>query len=101
MWIRRIVQKVRETQGVLPPQIRILRASVEEVPKEELQEPLKTASTTGETFLGEIKIKDDELLIAYIRGEPVVKVFEPQKTPLTEEYDKPKYSYSRKTAKIS
>ena len=49
----------------------------------------------------EIRIADDELLIAYIKGEPVIGIFEPQKTPLTEEYDEPKYCYSKGTAKIS
>ena len=94
-------------QGVLPTQTRIPKASVEEVPEEEQQgllpKPQGTASTAGKEEMppGKIEIGDDELLIAYIRGEPVVRIFEPQRTPLTEEYDEPKHFYSEKMAKIS
>ena len=100
--IRRVMQKAREAQGVLPTQTRILRASIEEIPEEEeRQEPPKMTLAEEETLPKEIRITDDELLIAYVKGEPVVRILEPQKTPLTEEYDEPKYCYSKKTAKIS
>ena len=100
--IQRIMQKEREVQGVLPTQTRIPRASIEEVPEEEeQQEPPKMTLAEEETPPKEIRITDDELLIAYVKGEPVVGIFEPQRTPLTEEYDEPKYCYSKKTATIS
>ena len=88
---------------MLPTRTRIPRASIEEIPEEkERQRPSETTLTEEEEApLKEIRITDDELLIAYVKGERVIGIFEPQKTPLTEEYDKPKYCYSKRTAKIS
>jgi len=36
----------------------------------------------------------DDLIIAYVRGEPVIGIFEPEQTPLTEEYFESQISYS-------
>jgi len=35
----------------------------------------------------------DDLIIAYIRGEPVISIFEPEQTPLAEEYFEPQIGY--------
>jgi hypothetical protein len=47
------------------------------------------------------EIADNKLLITYIWGEPVIGIFEPVKTLLTEEYKEPLYSYFTKKATIS
>jgi len=36
----------------------------------------------------------DDLIIAYVRGEPVISIFKPKQTPLTEEYFEPWIGYS-------
>jgi hypothetical protein len=64
------------------------------LPTEEVT-PLPTGEVTPE------EITDDELVIVYIWGEPVIGIFEPVKTLLTKEYKEPLYSYSTKKAMIS
>jgi hypothetical protein len=39
------------------------------------------------------KIDNNKLIIAYIRGEPVIGVFEPANDPLTIEFNEPRYLY--------
>jgi len=36
-----------------------------------------------------------DLIITYIRGEPVISIFEPEQTPLAEEYFEPQIGYSQ------
>jgi hypothetical protein len=40
------------------------------------------------------EIDSDELIITYIRGEPVIGIFESENDPLTTEFDEPCYLYS-------
>jgi hypothetical protein len=47
------------------------------------------------------EIDSDEFIIAYIKGEPVIGIFEPANDPLTTEFDEPHYSYLRNTRTIS
>jgi hypothetical protein len=47
------------------------------------------------------KIDSNKLIIAYIKGEPVIGIFKPANDPLTIEFDKPRYSYSRDSRTIS
>ena len=98
------MQKAREIQGILLTQTKIPWASVEEVPEEEEQQKLlpKPQATVPTEEMPPERIEiADKLLIAYIRGEPVVRIFKLWETPFTEEYSEPRYSYSREMAKIS
>jgi hypothetical protein len=47
------------------------------------------------------EIEDDELLIAYVRGKPVIGIFGSEEPPLTTEFEESKFSYSQTTGKIS
>ena len=67
-------------------------------------EPLKAATLDfddvgpeGTTFLWNeiIEPEEDEMVIAYIKGEPVIGVFEKKDTPLTKEHDNLKYDYAK------
>jgi hypothetical protein len=40
------------------------------------------------------EIADDELLIAYVQGKPVIGIFGSEEPPLTVEFDEPRFSYS-------
>jgi gag-polyprotein putative aspartyl protease len=121
----RILEKTRKNHQLMR-MVHLPKATVEEIPDEEAipemlpdTEPIGpqdhpkesaqptsplpseevTPLSTKETTLEEIT--DDKLLITYIRGEPVIGIFEPAKTPLTKEYKEPLYSYSTKKAMIS
>jgi hypothetical protein len=47
------------------------------------------------------EIADDELLIAYVRGKPVIGIFRSEEPPLTTEFEESKFSYSQTTGKVS
>ncbi|KAG5633217.1 hypothetical protein H0H81_009810, partial [Sphagnurus paluster] len=53
------------------------------------QETRKTDASFPDQELPE-DILDDELLIGYIQGESVIGIFEPQKSPLTQEHKEPR-----------
>jgi len=43
----------------------------------------------------------DDLIITYIRGEPVTSIFKPEQIPLAKEYFEPQISYSRSEKQIN
>jgi RNase H-like domain found in reverse transcriptase/Reverse transcriptase (RNA-dependent DNA polymerase)/Integrase zinc binding domain len=89
-----------------------MKLTIEEVPeepstKEELpvahnvvDEP--TSTSPPSESLPQDEVKDDELVIAYVRGKSVFGIFEPAKeAPLTIDFDEPKFSYSKAKKSIS
>jgi Retroviral aspartyl protease len=126
--IHRILEKTRRNHWLMRV-VCLPKATVEEIPnkwvlpemlsdaepirpQDHPEEPIQPTSpppTEGVTSLPteeatpdqREEITDNELLIVYIQGEPVIGIFEPAKTLLTEEYQEPLYSYSMKKATIS
>jgi ADP-heptose:LPS heptosyltransferase len=47
------------------------------------------------------EIADDEVLIAYVRGKPVIGIFRSEEPSPTIKFDEPKFSYSQTTGKVS
>jgi hypothetical protein len=43
---------------------------------------------------------EDEMIIAYIKGEPVISIFEKKDTLFTEDHDYPKYDYDKNSSGI-
>jgi hypothetical protein len=60
------------------------------------EEPLKGATLEFD----EIEPGEDEMIIAYIKGEPVIGIFEKKDTPLTKEHDYLKYDYVKNSLEI-
>jgi hypothetical protein len=111
-WLMRVVHLPKATAEEIPDKEAMPETLPDTEPigpqdhPEELVQPTSppptkevTPLSTEETTLEEIA--DDELLIAYIRGEPVIGIFEPVRTLLTKEYKEPLYSYSTKKVTIS
>ena len=46
-------------------------------------------------------LEEGELLIAYLKGEPIIGILEHGRSPLTKEFEEPTFSYSPRTGKIS
>jgi len=61
-------------------------------PEEGPRGELDKMADNGNPWLG--TPNGDDLIIAYVRGEPVIGIFEPEQTPLTEEYFEPWIGYS-------
>jgi len=61
-------------------------------PEEGPQGELDETADNGNPWLG--TPNRDDLIIAYVRGEPVIGIFEPEQTPLAEEYFEPQIGYS-------
>jgi hypothetical protein len=53
------------------------------------EEPLKVVTLELD------EIEEDKMIIAYIKGEPIISIFEKKDTPLTKEHDYPKYDYAK------
>jgi hypothetical protein len=51
-------------------------------------------------YLQEETIENNDLVIAYCRGEPIIGIFKPDKIPLTNEHDYPTHSYMKDTLGI-
>jgi hypothetical protein len=52
--------------------------------------------------LPQIEVKDDEMVIAYVRGESIIGIFELAKeAPLSIDFNEPRFSYSKTTKTIS
>ena len=88
----------RATVVEVPEEVPTLVANPEPIPEKSDAEPLKAATLDFED-----EPKEDDMVIAYIKGEPVIGIFDPTtaEPPLTLEYDAPKYSYSKNTRRIS
>jgi gag-polyprotein putative aspartyl protease len=71
--------------------------ALEQIPSPETSTP----RTEEADLCHDDKINNDELIIAYIRGEPIISVFKLANDPLTTESDEPHYSYSHNTQMIS
>jgi hypothetical protein len=54
------------------------------------EEPLKAATLESE----------DEMIIAYIKGEPVIGIFEKKDTLFTRDHNYPKYDYDKNSSGI-
>ena len=48
----------------------------------------------------EEELKDDEILLAYTQGEPILGIMDPGKQPLSHEYKEPRYKRTQKGANI-
>jgi len=62
-------------------------------PEEGPQDESDLMADNGNPWLG--TPDGDDLIITYIRGEPVISIFEPEQTPLAEEYFEPQIGYSQ------
>jgi len=62
-------------------------------PEEGSQDESNGTADNGNPWLG--NPDGDDLIIAYVRGEPVIGIFKPEQTPLAEEYFGPRIGYSR------
>ena len=61
-------------------------------PEEGPQDELDLTAENGNPWLG--TLDGDDLIIAYVRGEPVIGIFKPEQNPFTEEYFGPWIGYS-------
>jgi hypothetical protein len=90
-------------QTDLREKVTIKKAFVEEVPDEESAPSLEAEPKPQNTEpvpplvpdVEALEIEDDEILIAYIKGEPVIGIFKENETPLMDELDHPTYYYSK------
>jgi hypothetical protein len=96
------------------PEITIRKATIEEVPDEEAptlvvnQQPISDAiieeipplvmdsENSNEELLNAATLEsEDEMIIAYIKGEPIISIFEKKDTLFTRDYDYLKYHYNK------
>jgi hypothetical protein len=101
------------------PNITTRKATVEEVPDEEAPTLVADQQPISDTIIEEIpplvidfEDSDEELLsaatlesedkmvIAYIKGEPIVGIFEQKDTLFTRDHDYPKYDYNKNSSGI-
>jgi hypothetical protein len=84
---------IRKFSFFLRQEIEMRKLELVEKESEPKEEPPK------ETPEEETPKQDDpELVIAYLKGEPVIGVFQPQdETPATRDYEKPTFYYNRNT----
>jgi len=68
-------------------------------PEEGPQGESNGTADNGNPWLG--NPDGDDLIIAYVRGEPVIGIFEPEQTPLAEEYFGPRIGYSKSEKRIN
>jgi hypothetical protein len=79
----------------VPEEVPTLVANPEPIPEKSDVEPLKVATLDFEDELTE-----DDMVIAYIKGEPVIGIFEKKDTPLTKEHNYPNYGYAKSSLGI-
>jgi Retroviral aspartyl protease len=88
-----------------------LPPTIEEVPKEPIVKELPPVQTTVSNPVPDSlplesspqnEVKDDEMVIAYVRGESVIGILKLAKeVPLGNDFDEPKFSYSKTMKMIS
>jgi hypothetical protein len=79
----------------VPEEVLTLVTDPEPITKKSDEEPLKAA-----TLDFKVEPEEDELVITYIKGEPVIGIFKKKDTPLTKEHDYPNYSYAKNSLGI-
>jgi hypothetical protein len=90
----------KEAPTLVDNQQLILEAIIEEMPplvinsEDSNEEPLKA------TTLKLDEIKEDEMIITYIKGEPVIGIFEKNDTLFTRDHYYLKYNYSKNSSGI-
>jgi hypothetical protein len=90
----------KEALTLVTDQQLISDAIIKEIPplvinsEDSNEEPLRVAT------LGSDEIKEDEMIIAYIKGEPIISIFEKKNTLFTTDHDYPKYDYNKNSSGI-
>jgi hypothetical protein len=101
------------------PEIITRKTTVEEVPDEEAPTLVADRQPISDTIIEEIPPlvvdsedsdeeplnaatleSEDEMIIAYIKGEPVIGIFEKKDTLFTGDHDYPKYNYDKNSSGI-
>jgi hypothetical protein len=101
------------------PKTMIRKATVEEVPDEEAPTLVADRQPISDAIIEEIPPlminsedsneeplnaatleSEDEMIIAYIKGEPVIGIFEKKDTLFTRDHDYPKYDYNKNSSGI-
>jgi predicted aspartyl protease len=97
----------------------VRKATIEEVPDEEALALVVDQIPTSDVIIKEIPPlvndsedsdeellnavtleSEDKMIIAYIKGEPVIGIFEKKDTLFTEDHDYPKYNYNKNSSGI-
>jgi hypothetical protein len=92
----------KEALTLVANQQLISNAIIEEIPplvddsEDSEEEPLKTATLDFD----EAEPREDKMIIAYIKGEPVISIFEKKDTLFTGEHNYPKYDYNKDSSGI-
>jgi hypothetical protein len=101
------------------PEVTIWKATVEEVPDKEVPTLVANRQLISDTIIEEIPPlaidsedsneeplnaatleSEDEMIVAYIKGEPVIGIFERKDTLFTRDHDYPKYDYGKNSSGI-
>jgi hypothetical protein len=101
------------------PKIMTRRATVEEVPDEEAPTLVADRQLISDMIIEEIPPltidsedsneeplnvatleSEDEMIITYIKGEPIISIFEKKDTLFTRDHDYPKYDYGKNSSGI-
>jgi hypothetical protein len=101
------------------PDITMRKATIEEVPDEQVPTLVADRQPISNTIIEEIPPlmidskdsdeeplnaatleSEDEMIIAYIKGEPVIGIFEKKDTLFTGDHDYPKYDYGKNSSGI-
>jgi hypothetical protein len=88
-------------QDTSSPEVTVNNLTTEPLePEPQTKEQSSPHSEEDDLYPGN-EIADDKLLIAYVRGKPVIGIFRSEEPPLTTEFDELRFSYSRTTGKVS
>jgi hypothetical protein len=101
------------------PEVTVRKATIEEVPDEEAltlvtnQQPISNtiikeipplvidSEDSDEELLNAATLEsEDKMIIAYIKGEPIIGIFEKKDTLFTGDHDYPKYDYGKNSLGI-
>jgi hypothetical protein len=101
------------------PEIITRKATIEEVPDEEVPTLVADQQLIYDAIIKEIPLlvidsedsneellnvatleSEDEMIITYIKGEPVIGIFEKKNTLFTGDHDYPKYNYTKNSSGI-
>jgi hypothetical protein len=101
------------------PEVMTRKATIEEVPDEEAltlvvnRQPISDAiieeipplvidseDSDEEPLSGVTLESEDEMIITYIKGEPIISIFEKKDTLFTRDHDYPKYDYTKNSSGI-
>jgi hypothetical protein len=94
------VEEVPDEEAPVANQQSIAGVVIKEIPplvnnsEDSNEEPLKAA------ILELDEIEEDEMIIAYIKGEPIIGIFENKNAPLTKEHDYLEYDYAKNSLGI-